>query len=199
MNHRDKYMAAFKAIRPTILARDGNKCAKCGSNLTLEVHHIDGYSNNNPELLITLCCLCHGIAPMGEEPFSQWLLLGENGIDVLQCKLANHGITRMTRNQIFIFCEALTEFNLDMRVKQLKMARERIRKSGIKCDGRKAFGERDGEAATLETINKLRLEGKCAREIAEYLNANNISSRMKLRWRTTTISKIMAREGRRSF
>lgn len=54
----------FSGNRGYVLDRDGNKCAVCGSTQSLVVHHIDGYSENNPRnnkanKLITLCGKCH--------------------------------------------------------------------------------------------------------------------------------------------
>lgn len=194
MLRREGYMKAFKAIRPQILERDENRCVKCGSTQSLEVHHIDGYKNNEPEFLATLCYLCHGIAPMGKDSFAQWLLLGENGLEALRRKLASRGLQKLTSEQIYAICGALAEFDLDMRVRQLKLARQRIRESGIRCDGRKPFGQQDGEGATLEIMRQLRSEGKRPKLIAEALNANNVLTRYGLKWRGSTIRKILARE-----
>lgn len=57
----------FFGNRGYVLDRDGNKCAVCGSTQSLVVHHIDGYSENNPRnnkanKLITLCGKCHYFA-----------------------------------------------------------------------------------------------------------------------------------------
>lgn len=60
----------WKALRTTIIARDGGKCRNCGSSTNLHVHHrqyqFDEQSNdfvkpwNYPtNLLVTLCSICH--------------------------------------------------------------------------------------------------------------------------------------------
>lgn len=37
-----------------------NKCNKCGSNINVEIHHIDkDTTNNSPNNLILLCRKCH--------------------------------------------------------------------------------------------------------------------------------------------
>jgi heterodisulfide reductase subunit B len=66
MQKRDEYMEEFHKVKPQVLERDGNCCVKCKSILSLEVHHVDGYKNNDPQFLVTLCYLCHAVAPMGE-------------------------------------------------------------------------------------------------------------------------------------
>lgn len=58
---REKYgLAEWKALRTSILARDGGRCAVCGSITHLHVHHIDrDPTNDAPGNLITLCEACH--------------------------------------------------------------------------------------------------------------------------------------------
>src|SRR5208282_3597608 len=50
---------------------------------------------------------------------------------------------------------AVAEFDRCMIVLKLRAARERIRASGKKCDGRKEYGFRPGEPEILATIQKL--------------------------------------------
>ena len=50
----------FSGIRDYIIGRDNFKCAQCGSNKDLLVHHRDWIrTNNDPSNLITLCRSCH--------------------------------------------------------------------------------------------------------------------------------------------
>ncbi|MGV9206323.1 MAG: HNH endonuclease [Promethearchaeia archaeon] len=52
--------AKWEKIRSEILDRDKNKCAICGSESEMHVHHIDtDTTNNSPSNLITLCKECH--------------------------------------------------------------------------------------------------------------------------------------------
>lgn len=49
--------------------RDGNKCAKCGSTESLQVHHKVHRSEggtDSPDNLVTLCAACHIAAHEGE-------------------------------------------------------------------------------------------------------------------------------------
>lgn len=65
----------FAAVRKSILARDANTCQGCGILLAtpdkttgcgLDVHHRNGNPHdNNPDNLISLCPLCHGIFHIG--------------------------------------------------------------------------------------------------------------------------------------
>jgi hypothetical protein len=77
--HRDKYMGAYRSVRPLVLRRDNNKCVKCASGLRLEVHHVNGYTDNDIKNLQTLCYRCHSVAPMGED-YWEWLDSGLDGM-----------------------------------------------------------------------------------------------------------------------
>mgnify|MGYP003150134471 CR=1 FL=1 len=78
MAGRDKYMTAFQSVRGLVVDRDDNKCVKCASNIRLEVHHVNGYIDNNIKNLQTLCYRCHGVAPMGSDYWT-WLDSGLDG------------------------------------------------------------------------------------------------------------------------
>ena len=48
--------------RENIIKRDNYRCATCGQNVNLEIHHVVHRSKggtDEPENLITLCSLCH--------------------------------------------------------------------------------------------------------------------------------------------
>jgi 5-methylcytosine-specific restriction endonuclease McrA len=62
--NRAPHNPAFKKVRPSVIKRDDRRCVKCGSSVRIEVHHVKGYTENNPADLQTLCYLCHGVAPM---------------------------------------------------------------------------------------------------------------------------------------
>jgi hypothetical protein len=199
MGNRDEFNAAFVAMRPAVLERDGNCCVKCKSTLALEVHHIEGYAHNEPKLLATLCYLCHGVAPMGEEPFRQWLVIGETGADVIRKRLLAAGVPRMKREDIEKFCGILIEFGLDTNNLKLKTAREKMRNSGLKCEGRKSYGVKPGEAEVIEKMKELCARGKNPKIIARELNIAGIPTRGtkygKKPWHPSSVAKILTREG----
>ena len=89
---------------------------------------------------------------------------------------------------------AVAEFDRCVTVLKLKGARDRIRASGIKCDGKKAIGEKPGEEDTLCEILLQHDVGKNSAQIAQLLNLRNIPSRSGKPWRSTVIAKILARE-----
>lgn len=58
---REKYaLPGWKAIRGTILDRDGQRCTICGGEQDLHIHHLDrNPTNDDPANLLTLCGICH--------------------------------------------------------------------------------------------------------------------------------------------
>lgn len=62
----ERYSADFRALAPTIRARDGLRCFLChttqeANGKELDVHHIDyDKDNNEPLNLVALCPTCHG-------------------------------------------------------------------------------------------------------------------------------------------
>lgn len=60
--------AEFKAVQPTILARDKATCRFCDvqSEDAIEVHHADGdHSHNAPDNLLSACVVCHPVNHLG--------------------------------------------------------------------------------------------------------------------------------------
>jgi hypothetical protein len=194
---RDRYQHTFRTIRPTVLERDHHKCVKCAVTESLEVHHIEGYKTNDPDLLATLCYLCHGVAPMGKARFAEWLQSGQSGTEVLQQHLAKRGLS-LDAEQITAFCAALVEINADLRVSKFRTAREHIRKSGIRCEGTKPFGTFDGEQDALRQLLELNAQGKSTRAITAILNERNVPTRGSKKWHHASVAKILkrVREGR---
>jgi hypothetical protein len=79
-----------------------------------------------------------------------------------------------------------------MIVVKLSGARERKRAKSGRCEGRKLFGTRDGEAAIVERMVHLRREGKTLDQIADRLNADGVPTRVKDgRWYNTTVRRIL--------
>jgi len=193
MIKRDKFEPLFEAAKPFVLERDQNQCVKCGSVLSLEIHHIEGYEFNDPELLATLCYLCHGIAPMGKVQFSEWLASGESGANVLQRNLAKRNVF-LDLEQINSFCAALVEMHLDIRKSQLRKGREHLRKKGVRCEGAKPYGDLPGEAEALQSMKSLRSSGLSCDKIAAALNVDEVKARRGGKWNGATVNKILKRD-----
>jgi DNA invertase Pin-like site-specific DNA recombinase len=84
-------------------------------------------------------------------------------------------------------------------VRKLRAARVRIRSAKGHCEGRKAFGTRDGESATLDLIRSLRRKPKGGKRlpfaaIAEKLNQDGIPSRTGKPWHPEVIRRLLGAE-----
>lgn len=94
---------------------------------------------------------------------------------------------------------AVAEFDKTSIVLKLKAARVRARREKGRCEGRKPYGERDGEAATMDLIRSLRRKPKGGTRmsfdaIAEKLNQDGIPSRTGKPWHPEVIRRLLGGE-----
>lgn len=141
---------------------------------------------------------------------SRDLLVGEvilddmrrDGIRVVECEggqdLTAGDRTNPTAKLIRQVLGVISEFDKDSIVLKLRASRERIRRQGLPCEGRKPYGFRPGEAAAVERIRELRRtrrHGKrlsCAR-IAEQLNAEGVPTRYGNPWKPGSVHRVLTR------
>ena len=90
---------------------------------------------------------------------------------------------------------AVAEFNKRELVGKLAKARRRIRDSGKRCEGRKPFGARAGEATTLVSIKAMSEAGKSLRQIAGQLEVNESPTRSGRPWTAESVRLILKRAG----
>lgn len=190
MRKRDAFDPMFKAIRPAVLERDKNQCAKCGYAASIEVHHVNGYEDCRFEMLRTLCYRCHLIAPMGEE-YWEWEKSGQNGwesaVDFIVKK------TPDASRDLVIEVLRLIDPALDKRRKTLAAdARRSIRKSTGRCEGQKPYGHHATEAEPLRFICEKAGQGHTPTDIAKILNADGVPSRRGAKWYPMVVSRILA-------
>lgn len=86
---------------------------------------------------------------------------------------------------------AVAEYNKREIVGKLAKARARIRGAQGRCEGRKPFGTREGEAETLKRIAQLR--GKPLRSIAAQLDAEGRATRSGRPWSAEAVRLILIR------
>jgi DNA invertase Pin-like site-specific DNA recombinase len=103
-----------------------------------------------------------------------------------------------TRTFIRQVLGAVAQFEKSVIVLKLRAARGRTRKSNGRCEGRKPFGIRPGEAAILHRMRQLRRKqpGKprlSFTKIVQILNSEGYHTRMGKRWRGPTVRKILSR------
>lgn len=88
---------------------------------------------------------------------------------------------------------AIAQYDKRVTVLKLQAARQRIRRSGQRCEGRKPFGHREGEPAALRRLQTLRAAGLTLRAIAQALNAEAIPSRSGKPWKAGTVHALLKR------
>lgn len=86
---------------------------------------------------------------------------------------------------------AFFQYEKTLLVAKLRGARQRIRIRDGRCEGRKRYGTRSGEAEVIERIKELRKTGLALDRVADTLNQENIKPRAGLKWYPTTISRIL--------
>lgn len=104
-----------------------------------------------------------------------------------------------TRRLIRQVLGAVAEFDRRVTVLKLRAARERVRRRSGRCEGRKPFGSRPGEAAVIERIRELYRkphgeDRRSLQEIATILNDEKVPTRTAgKQWSKGTLHQIIAR------
>lgn len=90
---------------------------------------------------------------------------------------------------------AIAEYDRAMIVLKLRGARRRMKASTGRCEGRKPFGHKPGEALVLDMIREGHRAGLCNDDIAKALNDSGQPTRSgTAQWAGPTIAKILRRE-----
>jgi DNA invertase Pin-like site-specific DNA recombinase len=86
---------------------------------------------------------------------------------------------------------AFAQYERSMIVQKLRGARQRIRAKTGRCEGRKAFGNRPGEAEVIERMKELRKQGFAVDRIAELLNTEGAKPRAGRQWYATSVYRVL--------
>jgi DNA invertase Pin-like site-specific DNA recombinase len=95
---------------------------------------------------------------------------------------------------------AVSEWEKSIVVQKLRAARNRMRKSGARCEGRKPYGITSDEREIIAKILDLKQKGNSFAVIAANLNREGVQPRKSTRagkqakWHSTMISRILVRE-----
>ncbi|MEA3212908.1 MAG: hypothetical protein QOE70_5965 [Chthoniobacter sp.] len=127
--------------------------------------------------------------------------LAQHGVTLINCVTGEDVTASMSedpmRKALIQIQSVFSELEKSRLVSKLRRARDAKKELMGKCEGRKAFGEKPGEAETVELMRSLRRkrEGKkmSFARIAETLNERNIPTRTGARWHTTTVKNILSR------
>jgi DNA invertase Pin-like site-specific DNA recombinase len=132
---------------------------------------------------------------------------------LLLAKLAQHGITLINcvtgedvtssmnedpmRKALIQIQSVFSELEKSRLVAKLRRAREAKKEASGKCEGRKPFGEKDGELEIVALMRSLRRKRNGKRlsfaKIACELNSRFLPTRTGTRWQTTTVRNILSR------
>lgn len=88
---------------------------------------------------------------------------------------------------------AFFQYEKTLLVAKLKGARMRQKAATGRCEGRKAFGHRAGEAATIKRILALRKDGEAMDTIAERLNSEGVKPRSGGQWYGSAVRNVLLR------
>jgi DNA invertase Pin-like site-specific DNA recombinase len=128
--------------------------------------------------------------------------LRDIGCTVIDCdsgtNLIDESNNDPTRTLIRQVLGAVSQWQKQMDVLKLRAARERIRRSKGRCEGRQPYGSRPGEAAVITRIKELHRkphggQRRSLQEIADVLNAEDVTTRTGKPWSKGTLHQIIAR------
>jgi DNA invertase Pin-like site-specific DNA recombinase len=86
-----------------------------------------------------------------------------------------------------------SELDKNLLVAKLRKARQRQRELTGKSEGRKAFGDKDGEREVLDRMIQMRAGLLTFKEIAKILNNDAVPTRMGKLWSEAVVAKILGR------
>ncbi len=111
-------------------------------------------------------------------------------VSVAEPDLCSDDPSRVMVRQLF---GSVAQYEKSTLVLKLRGARRRARARDGRCEGRKPFGERPGEAAIIKRATAMRKLEMSWDMIARQLNADGVTTRYGGQWFGSTISKIVRR------
>ena len=116
------------------------------------------------------------------------VISASGGVDLTEGNDANP-----TAKLIRQILAAVAEFDRCVIVLKLRGARDRKRAATGKCEGRTAFGSKDGEREVLDRMIQMRAGLLTFKEIAKILNNDAVPTRMGKLWSEAVVAKILGR------
>lgn len=120
----------------------------------------------------------------------------KRGVDlrsVCEPDLCSNDPTRILFRQIM---GAIAQYDKTMIVLKLRGARQRMKRNGERCEGRRPYGWYEGEKLTLQRILEYGGRGLHWADIAHTLNAGGAFTRSGRPWLPNTVRRILERNGR---
>ncbi len=116
-----------------------------------------------------------------------------NGFQLISVKEPDLCSDEPTRVLLRQMMGAFAQYERSMIVLKLRAARQRARIRDGRCEGRKPFGEREGEQDTIARIQKLADKGLNFTQIADKLNTEGLPTRANGQWFPAQVSRILSR------
>jgi DNA invertase Pin-like site-specific DNA recombinase len=113
------------------------------------------------------------------------------GIELLSSAEPDLLSTDPTRVLIRQMLGSVAQYDKSQIVIKLKAARDRVRRTTGRCEGRKPYGENAGESETLARILALHAAGISINGIARTLNAEGLKPRTAENWHPQTVHGIL--------
>ncbi len=124
--------------------------------------------------------------------------LRKNGftlVSVAEPDLMASDPTRVLMRQLM---GAVAQYDKSQIVAKLRGARMRMKAKEGRCEGRKPYGFYEGEAAVVERMKALRVDGLGFDRIAAQMNSEGIETRTRGRWHGVMVNRILkAQEGQK--
>lgn len=127
--------------------------------------------------------------------------LAQHQITLINCVTAEDVTAAMAddpmRKALIQIQSVFSELEKGRLVSKLRKAREAKRAENGRCEGRKPFGEKQGEQETLKVMRALRRKKQGKRlsfaQIAVTLNNQGLKTRTDANWHATTVQNILKR------
>jgi DNA invertase Pin-like site-specific DNA recombinase len=106
------------------------------------------------------------------------------------------GSTDPTREMLRQILGAVHQYEKNMIVLKLRVARQRMKAKEGRCEGAKPYGDQPGEQAVIERMKALRATGLGFDKIAAELNKEGLKPRRGERWHGLTVNRTLTGKGR---
>ena len=126
----------------------------------------------------------------------EWIMrdLRKRKITLMSTAEPDLGETDPTRVLFRQIMGAIAQYDRTMIVMKLRGARKRKAAIAGRCEGRKPYGTKEGEAALVAVMSSMRAQDETFDAIADRLNTSGSVTRYGRPWRPTTVAKILRRQ-----
>lgn len=100
--------------------------------------------------------------------------------------------TDATRVMMRQMLGAVAQYEKAQLVIKLRAARTRKKSETGRCEGRKPFGNREGEQRTIDRMRALQTSGISIRAITAKLNKEGVPTRAGGQWRDAVVGRILS-------